>query len=128
MVNFQRKQAHDGAPDGDGQLQTITQALLAEYEELKPKAERFKVPEEQIKAALDDDVPVESGRLVAKLNVYYRKRLLQNFIFEYFGLSGKEIDNLFADAPAVRHRSLAVVPAHSSPQVNQPIPATFKPV
>lgn len=89
-------------------LSMISQADLAEYEELRPKADRFKVVQERLKAAMDAGASVEPGRLIPKMTVYSSRRLVVDYIFDRLGLTQQQIRKLRAEAPEVRYRSFSV--------------------
>jgi hypothetical protein len=110
MTKPTKRPVHHGAvsPSKQRNLSRVSQALLAEYEELRPKAERFQVLQEQLKAALDAGTPVEPGRLLPKLRVHCNRRLVVDYIFDRLALTPKQIAELRAEAPEVRYRSLTV--------------------
>jgi hypothetical protein len=103
--------------------------MLAEYHELRPLAERFKLVEEELKAAVDAGVPVEPGPLLPRLKIYYSRRLVVDFIFNRLGLTPQQIRKLRAEAPEARYRSLSVVANPSPPPAPPGAPATaFSPM
>lgn len=109
-------------------MSRISQAELAEYEELRPKADRFKVLQERLKAAMDAGAPVEPGRFVPKLKVYYNRRLVVDYIFESLALTKQQIRKLHAGAPQVRYRSFSVVVGPAATLKPQATPSSQLPL
>lgn len=141
MENLTKSSGPDSTPCHFKQrgLSMISQVELAEYEELRPKAERFKGLQERLKAAMDAGAPVEPGRLVPKLTVYSSRRLVVDYIFDRLGLTKQQIRKLRAEAPEVRYRSFSVAvnaaaviepraPPPTRPSLDDELPRDFDPV